>query len=225
MTMKKMQKSLDTVKSDVRELVEAFWALRDEVMTHQAVSAAEQQSRSAMPVREGPVDRLTAHDGEASPSGYVEQFGHYEMTDTNGIIREHRWAMAQRPIEDVLALQVDRAAAVLAAIGHKQRLGIVLMLLRQPATANDIVAGLSLGTTGAAYHHLNVLQRDGLVQQEQRGVFSIVPEQVPTLIAILTGLSGLIETSVENVQSEAPAAVVPKDELASDDLKDVHRGA
>lgn len=194
MANKKLQKSIDTVKGDVRELVEAFWAFREEVMTQQAVSAAEQQSASP---REGVSDapRLAA-EGSA---GALRIVGYYEMPDGAGGRVAHQWSLEDYPVEQTLSLPVEDAAKVLAAIGHKQRLGIVLMLLRCPATASDMVQALSLGTTGAAYHHLNVLQGSGLIEQAQRGVFSIVPEQVPSLLTILGSLSGAIQKQVGSI--------------------------
>lgn len=199
MGSKKLQKSIDTVKGDVRELVEAFWALRDEVITQQAVSAAERQSTGAR--QETPAASANLPEKLADSSrGHIRSFGYYEMPGDDGDQHVYRWALEDHPVEEVLALPVDEAAKVLAAIGHRQRLAIVLLLLRTRATASEMVAELSLGTTGAAYHHLNVLQGTGLVQQEGRGVFSIVPERIPSLLTIFGGLSDVIEASVERVE-------------------------
>lgn len=198
MTTKKLQKSIDTVKGDVRELVEAFWALRDEVITQQATTAAERHANGARPGATAAAASLPEKKSD-SGSGHIRSFGYYEMPDGDGQHRVYRWALEDHPVEEVLALPVDDAAKVLAAIGHRQRLAIVLSLLRKPATASELVGALSLGTTGAAYHHLNVLQGTGLVQQEQRGVFSIVPRRIPSLLTILGGLSDVIEASVEQV--------------------------
>ncbi len=194
MPNKKLQKSIDTVKGDVRELVEAFWAFREEVMTQQAVSAAEQQSASPR-ANMGDVPEPPA-DGSA---GTLRVLGYYEMPDGTGGRIAHQWSLEDYPVEQTLALAVEDAAKVLAAVGHKQRLGIILMLLRCPATASEMVQRLALGTTGAAYHHLNVLQGTGLIEQAQRGVFSIVPEQVPCLLTVLGGLSGAIRQQVESI--------------------------
>lgn len=198
MPNKKLQKSIDAVKGDVRELVEAFWAFREEVMTQQAVSAAEQQSASPREVNGDKNDVVV--DGSA---GALRILGYYEMPDGTGGRAAHQWSLEDYPIEQALTLAIEDAAKVLAAVGHKQRLGIVLMLLRCPATASEMVQALSLGTTGAAYHHLNVLQGTGLVEQAQRGVFSIVPEQVPSLLTILGGLSGAIRKQVESIADVA----------------------
>lgn len=198
MSTKKLQKSIDTVKGDVRELVEAFWALRDEMITQQATTAAERHAHGALPAPATIPTNLPEKNTGAS-SGHIQSFGYYEMPNDDGQQQVYRWALEDHPVEEVLALPVDDAAKVLAAIGHRQRLAIVLMLLQGRATASEMVGALSLGTTGAAYHHLNVLQGNGLVQQEQRGVFSIVPRRIPSLLTILGGLSEVIEASVEQV--------------------------
>jgi DNA-binding transcriptional ArsR family regulator len=211
MANKKLQKSIDTVKGDVRELVEAFWALRDEVMTQQAVLAAEHQSRGGS---SGEADASSSLPEKlaGTTTGHVRSFGYYEMPDHTGQQRVYRWALEDHPVEEVLSLPVDDAAKLLSAIGHKQRLAIVMMLLRKPATAVEMVTTLSLGTTGAAYHHLNVLQGSGLVEQAQRGIFSIVPGQVPSLLTILGGLSDAIEASVEHVQPARDEEPEPAEE-------------
>jgi DNA gyrase subunit B len=198
MANKKLQKSIDTVKGDVRELVEAFWALRDEVMTQQAVLAAEHQSRGGS-TPEAATSASLPEKAEGTTTGHVRSSGYYEMPDHTGQQRVYRWALEDHPVEEVLSLPAEDAAKLLAAIGHKQRLAIAMMLLRKPATAAEMVSTLSLGTTGAAYHHLNVLQGTGLVEQAQRGIFSIAPAQVPSLLTILGGLSDAIEASVEHV--------------------------
>jgi DNA-binding transcriptional ArsR family regulator len=204
---KKMQKTLDTVKGDVRELREAFWALRDEIMTRQAVQAAESQARPGSTPDPAPV---TVASGDVSV-GQIQVTGSYEMDqgDENPVLV--RWTLADLTIDDALAVAVNEAAELLAAIGHRQRLAIVLLLLRAPATANEIVAALSLGTTGAAYHHLNVLQRTGLVQQAERGAFSLTTERIPVLLTILAGLSGEVVMTTEQRTLREDAASAPSE--------------
>lgn len=200
MSTKKMQKSLDKVKSDVRGLTEAFWALRDEMMTQQAANAAEQQSSTS---QESPAS--VQPEGPVLPDSadaVIGTHGSYALADVSGGTQVHRWAIEDLPAEDALAVPLEETARLLAAIGHKQRLRITLLLLRSPATASDIVEKLSLGTTGAAYHHLNVLQGAGLVEQPQRGTFSIAQDIVPALMAMLAGLSGAVQSSVEIIPAE-----------------------
>ena len=101
-------------------------------------------------------------------------------------------------------------ATRLAAIGHRQRLSILLSLLQQPASVSDLVSSLELGTTGAAYHHLKALQGAGLVMQQERGMFEIAAEQIGFVIGALSALA--TEATVE----EPPPAISPDGEVSAD---------
>ena len=116
MSTKKMQKSLDNVKADVRELAQAFWALRDEVLTHHATTAAEQQSSTK---RAMPPQGLDGKQPDPESAGYIGAHGHYEMSDSEGNRSVYRWSLEEHPVEGVLDIEVDDPARVLAAIGHK----------------------------------------------------------------------------------------------------------
>jgi DNA-binding transcriptional ArsR family regulator len=61
--------------------------------------------------------------------------------------------------------------------------------MKKPTSAGELVESLSLGTTGAAYHHLNVLQAAGFVTQVQRGLFRFRLEKVPVYLTLLAALS------------------------------------
>lgn len=194
LSLKKVQKTVERVKADVRELTEAVWALRDEVITHQAASAAASQPGAARPAATSAP--LELQPPPADSAGYVTTNGFARLPEGADAEREYRWDVEQLPVEQVIALPVDDTARLLGAIGHRQRLRITLRLLSAPATASDIVHELSLGTTGAAYHHLNVLQGAGLVEQEHRGTFSIAPAYVPTLLSIFAGLSDAMSVTI-----------------------------
>lgn len=209
MAGKKIKSELDSVRSDIKELTEAVWAIRDHLTTAQAVAAAEHQanhrrgrSNGQTPTTEG----LAALAAERSEPGYLSTYGVYESPDGLASSRAYRWSLQEQPVAALLDGPIESYAQVLAAIGHKQRLGILLHLLAHPSTATALVAALSLGTTGAAYHHLNVLQAAGLVEQEQRGVFAVVPHRVPALLTILAGLSGTIAVDVVDAPARKPEA-------------------
>jgi hypothetical protein len=190
-------KKLNAVKADIRELAEAVWALRDEVRTNEAFRAAELQSMDE------PDEYLAEADVVLASMTLPPEFpgddsmlGYYGSSDSQA---GYRNAPEERPVEDLLGTTVDESARALAAIGQTQRLRIVLLLLKRPASASDLVRNLSLGTSGAAYHHLNVLKAAGLVQQDQWGDFSIVPGRIPGITLILKGLSGMLDVSGTNV--------------------------
>ena len=199
MADKKVRKGLDALRGDIQELAESFAAFRAQVSAQQAAAAAEHQKRGiADGAATSATGTLEMRGVESGRQGYVGSFGYYQPVSGNGEAHLYRWSLEERPVEDILAFPIDEYAQVLAAIGHKQRLGILLMILAKPATANDVVSELSLGTTGAAYHHLNVLQAAGLVEQQRRGVFTIVLAKVPALLTILASLSGAIAVDISS---------------------------
>jgi DNA gyrase subunit B len=220
MAAKKIRNELESVRGDIKELTEAVWALRDQLTTEQAVAAAEQQTRKRRASQNGQpqsidglaaLSALAALAAETAEAGYLSTFGVFASPNGETARHAYRWSLQEHPVTALLDPPIDQYAQVLAAIGHKQRLSILLQLLSQASTATDLVSALSLGTTGAAYHHLNVLQAAGLVQQEQRGIFAMVPDRVPALLTILAGLSGTIDVEVtEPVNGESdPSAEVP----------------
>ena len=83
---------------------------------------------------------------------------------------------------------VDAVAALFAALGQPQRLRIVMLLAEAPATVQTIVSRLELKTTGAAYHHLNVLSNQGIVAQPQRGTFALNPDAAGQVEALLASV-------------------------------------
>jgi DNA-binding transcriptional ArsR family regulator len=200
---KKIRKSLDGLRGDIQELAESFAAFRDLVATQQAAAAAERQKLG----NGGSPETSTADAGAMAVggAGYVTMHGHFEARPESGPHRDYNWSLERKPIEDLLTFTVEHHAQRLAAIGHPQRLGILLMLLEQPATANDVVTELGLGTTGAAYHHLNVLQAAGLVEQQQRGIFSLIPNQVSVLLTVIAALSDKVSVQITTPVVPEPA--------------------
>jgi DNA-binding transcriptional ArsR family regulator len=183
MAGKKSKSDIEGVRTELRTLSEAVWALRNQVSFEAAAAAANghrETGATPSPARdlEGGQGRGTVH--------------------TRGVVRsaqdelEVSWE-SEVDADSVLAEETEGPARILAAIGQPQRLAIVKLLLDGPTTAATLVSSLELGTTGAAYHHLNVLQSAGLVAQASRGVFELSPERAG---AVLTILAGLKATSV-----------------------------
>ena len=113
------------------------------------------------------------------------------MQDVTGS-QAYRWEQ-EEDAASLLAVDENQVAQLLAAIGHRQRLAILKLVLDRPCSAADLVAALNLGTTGAAYHHLNVLQAADLVTQEERGVYIVQPHRVSAIFAVLAGVSSASE--------------------------------
>lgn len=195
---KKKRKGLDTLRGDIQELTEVVADLRDKLAARQAFSSADHGAgrNHVSPTLSETTRKLEAHARAAHQNGSISAFGFFESAADNHASHVYRWSMEDLSVEEVLGGPINQYAHTLAAIGHPQRLNILLMLLVEPATANDVVTQLELGTTGAAYHHLNVLQAAGFVEQQHRGVFTIVLQRIPALLTILASLSDVMAVEI-----------------------------
>jgi DNA gyrase subunit B len=205
---KKTSKTVDKLRADVQALSEAVWALKEHVRVERAAESAANGSRKQKSPR---LERLERSSEDGSSLGAVSTFGVFRLHNHQDTERRVRWQMDNAAIETLIPDDIDIAAQRLGAIGHRQRLAILVALLQQPSTVNDLVANLDLGTSGAAYHHLNVLQSAGIVLPQERGVFAVAPEQVGFLAGILAALT--IEPTVEEPEAASPS---PDGETPSD---------
>lgn len=215
MAGKKAKNEIESIRTELNELTEAIYALREQVVTEAAATAAT-ASRDRQPSDlASSFGMRAAVDGEAG-SGETSSAGYVRLAAASGEDEPlaFHWSAESVPVSSIFEQDTDGLARLLAAIGHRQRLAILKAILARPSSAADLVAALKLGTTGAAYHHLNVLQSVELVTQEDRGVFSIQPQKVGTLISILA--SPLATTTIGAMPSDdGPGAgdgdeVVPK---------------
>jgi len=196
MAGKKVKNEVEGIRNELQNLSEAVWALREHVTIQTAAAAASSSSKhhKGKPVEHAAADLNVARDtrGTVVTRGVVR--------NTAGD-REYRWDV-EATVDDLLAVDDDHASRLLAAIGHRQRLTILKMVLDRPTTAAELVGSLDLGTTGAAYHHLNVLQSADLVTQEGRGVFVVQPHRVSAIFSILAGIESVASASVTEVAKD-----------------------
>jgi DNA gyrase subunit B len=198
MAGKKVKNEVEGIRNELQHLSEAVWALREHVTIQTAAAAA---ATSPGKHHKGKHEDVAADlDGHRDTRGAVVTRG--VVRDAAGA-REYRWD-AELGVDALLADDDDGASKLLAAIGHRQRLGILKKVLDKPTTAADLVNSLELGTTGAAYHHLNVLQSADLVTQEGRGVFAVKPERVAALFAMLAGIASAasVSTAVDDAEED-----------------------
>jgi DNA gyrase subunit B len=108
----------------------------------------------------------------------------------------YRWDPQQRSVSQLLDLDGDKVAKVLAALGNKQRLDILTAILREPLSGSEIVEQLNMGTTGQLYHHTKaLLGADLLVQEDRGGKYSLPPHRSLPLLLLLAAGSDLLDTS------------------------------
>jgi DNA gyrase subunit B len=107
-----------------------------------------------------------------------------------------RWEPQERRVSQLLELDGDKAAKVLAALGQKQRLDILRSVLKEPLTGSELLERLNMGTTGQLYHHIKALVgADLLIQEERGGRYSIPAHRALPLLLLLAATSDLLDTS------------------------------
>lgn len=95
------------------------------------------------------------------------------------------WQM-ERTWTDVLDVEPDAIARVLAALASPTRIRIVEALISRPAGTGDLAERIDAGTTGQLFHHLKDLLAVGIVHQPQRGVYELRPQHALPFLAIVS---------------------------------------
>lgn len=198
MAGKKGKGDVDGIRTELQNLSEAVWALREHVSVQAAVAAASTstyRSPNGASVADGATPDIAIDLAEQaradSEQGRVITRGVFQNAKGT---REYRWEL-EESATTLLSIDDGEVAQLLAAIGHRQRIAILKTILDAPCSAADLVTTLNLGTTGAAYHHLNVLQAADLVTQEERGIYIMQPHRVSAIFAILAGVASANDTT------------------------------
>lgn len=132
------------------------------------------------------------------PEGHTEteQGSLFYSGRYRGENRHYRWEPQERQVVQLLDLDGEKAAKVLAALGHQQRLDILRTVLKEPLTGPEIVERLNMGTTGQLYHHIKALMAADLLTQEERGgKYSLPSHRSLPLLLLLAATSDLLDTS------------------------------
>lgn len=123
--------------------------------------------------------------------GIVTYAGGYRPNDDTTVY----WSAKERTFDDILeSLGSSDAEKVLAAIGSRQKLDILLALLHAPMTVNDLVAYIGFNTTGQVYHHIHQLLATKVVVEQEgaKGYYTINPSMTPGILMILTGVRDIL---------------------------------
>jgi DNA gyrase subunit B len=129
----------------------------------------------------------------------------------------YRWEPQERSAGKLLDVDGDKAAKILAALGHKQRLDILRTVLQEPLTGPELVERLNMGTTGQLYHHMKALAGADLLVQEERGGKYVIPgHRALPLLLLLAAAADLIDTSnyldMSEVRNDARSYLGASDE-------------
>ncbi|MBW0119461.1 ArsR/SmtB family transcription factor [Pseudonocardia abyssalis] len=130
----------------------------------------------------------------------LEGGGAPEPGDTSGTVRysgevhlhgDVSWTI-EYDVGSALRLGDEPRLAVLAALGHPARAGIVRALLAGgPCGTADLQEAAGLASTGQLYHHLRSLTHCGLVEQDGRGSYRVAPRVVVPALVLLTAAADI----------------------------------
>lgn len=126
---------------------------------------------------------------ERGVAGLLTRYGYYGSHQ-----RTYLWSKDEQSAEELLDQDVEQVARVLSALGNRHRLLLLKAILEKPASAAELVERLGMGTTGQAYHHLNVLQAADLITQESRGQFAFIGHRVQAFLTLLAGVSDVLDS-------------------------------
>ena len=103
----------------------------------------------------------------------------------------------------IFAVPLDGSVRVLAALASMPRLALYRAVLEHPATSGELMKAAGLNTTGQLYHHLRELIGAGLIVQEGRDRYALVPERLSAARTILGAALGVAQAA--NLTTGVPA--------------------
>lgn len=114
------------------------------------------------------IDELTKTIKAATATGRPI-IGHFGAVIVEGKPRTWMSVRYDSAVPRLLTNPEYKIAQILSVLGSEVRLAILRLLLDAPRTAAEVMAELSLRTTGQAYHHLKELERAGYVELQSGG--------------------------------------------------------
>lgn len=137
---------------------------------------------------------LTYNEPSGHPANEMTMNSVYYSGQTSLNEQIIRLEPQERKLEQLLDMNTEKAAKVLAALGNKQRLDILKAVISEPLTGSELVERLNMGTTGQLYHHLKALLGANLLVQEGNH-YSLPPHRGLPLLLLLSGVGDLLDTS------------------------------
>jgi len=199
MAGKKSKNDIDAIRGELNALAEAVYSLREHLTIENAATAASRANAKGEAAAIVPLTTADAQGGVVI-SGTL----HAAATTDSGEATTFAWETGTVGLAAIVDQDFDALARMLAAIGHRQRIAILNAILAKPSSANELVTQLGLGTTGAAYHHLKVLQNAELVTLQERGRFAVPAEKIGVILTILA--SPLVTTRVAAAPADGKKA-------------------
>ncbi len=135
------------------------------------------------------LDRLENACGESGTTGRITYLGVFASGG-----RQSTWMRNDVNTDNLLSLAENGTAdKVLKCIGSQEKLNVLVALLRQPRTVQQLVDECGFSSTGQVYHHLKPLLAANVVEESARGQYNVVPHRVQGLVMLLAGICDLTD--------------------------------
>lgn len=150
------------------------------------VAALEEPLRRKPP---GPTPTEVQDDRFWVLHGLRGRFGEDNLLVFAGSVRPtgdepYEWQQYARE-EDLLGSDLGELAQVLAALGHRARLALLVAVLRGSGSSAELQELEGFGTSGQLYHHLRQLTAAGWLRSRGGGRYEIPPARIiPLLVAL-----------------------------------------
>ena len=123
------------------------------------------------------------------PGGAIAYAGAATLGD-----RDRLW-IKEHAVPDIVELEPDGLARVLAALGHPARLTLLRALAEAPRSSQQLQEALGVSSPGQLYHHLKELLATGLVRQVRRSHYEVADHQVVPLLTVFAAASDLVAST------------------------------
>ena len=109
------------------------------------------------------MEELCTLTGERNVTGLVTYLGVFASGN-----RQSNWIRNEVSTDDLLQLVENNIATkVLNCLGNRDRLNILLAILKKPMSVAELVEQCGLNTTGQAYHHMKPLLAADLIIEDE----------------------------------------------------------
>ena len=192
-----LEKEMDELRQEIHEIREALGALVPGQEASPAGHVYKMSRVQKMPeMHKDPhimaiLGRLEDRCNDSGSSGRITYVGVYASGE-----RQSTWIKDAIDTDALLGLIEDSTAEkVLACIGSRDRLNLLLTILRKPRTVAQLVEECGFTSTGQVYHHLKPLIAADLVAEDGhiRGTYVIVSHRVQGILMLLAGISDMID--------------------------------
>lgn len=183
----------EEIKNSIENLSERLSALEG---TRRGVSETEKRERVEIMRRMSRDERLSSLMEEMCEK--TEEKGDTGRITSMGIFvssgHQSNWINSTETSKLLDVAENENVSRVLSSFANRERLKILVSLLKKPKSVAAIVEDCALGSTGQAYHHINALTAANVVVTSgKRGEYYVRPEKVQDIIMILAAVDSLID--------------------------------